>query len=133
MSSLLQQSHEVLVSLQIFEYLIKVVLIDFARKLRHDQCVSRVTISLRRRAIVPSTICKHNDVKRVCQLAALAIPDSLRRQRWIPTSSRGQYTDRRRDGLNQHAERNHQQCKACAGSVDVGLEPRFVWHAEKFR
>ena len=72
-------------------------------------------------------------ISRACQLAALAIPDSLRRQRWIPTSSRGQYTDRRRDGLNQHAERNHQQCKACAGSVDVGLEPRFVWHAEKFR
>ena len=133
MSSLLQKSREVLVSLQIFEYLIKVVLINFVRKLHHDQCVSQVTIRLRRRAIVPSTICKHNDVKRVCQLAALAIPDSLRRQRWIPTSPRGKDTDRRRDGLNQHAERNHQQRQACAGSVDVGLEPRFVWHAEKFR
>ena len=73
-----------------------------------------------------STICKQDDVKRVCQLAALAIPDSLWRQRWIPTSSRGQHTDRRRDGLNQHAERNDQQRKASAGSVDVGLEPRFV-------
>ena len=75
------------------------------------------------------------DVTRrlVKSLAALAIPDSLRRQRWIPTSSRGQYTDRRRDGLNQHAERNHQQRQACAGSVDVGLEPRFVWHAGKFQ
>ena len=133
MYSLLQKSREVLVSLQIFKCLIKVVLINFVRKLHHDQCVSQVTISLRRRAIVPSTICKHNDVKRVCQLAALAIPDSLRRQRWIPTIPRGKETDRRRDGINQQAERNHQQRQTCSGSVDVGLEPRFVWHAEKFR
>ena len=93
----------------------------------------QVTITLRIKPIASSASRKQNDVKRVCQLAALAIPDSLRRQRWIPTSSRGQQTDRRRDGLNQHAERNHQQRQACAGSVDVGLEPRFVWHAGKFQ
>ena len=69
----------------------------------------------------------------VCKLAALAIPDSLRRQRWIPARPRGKDTDRRRDGLNQHAECNDQQRKACAGSVDIGLEPRFVWHAGKLR
>ena len=41
-------------------------------------------------------------------LAALAILDPLRRQRWGLASLRGQHTDRRRDGLNQQAERYDQ-------------------------
>jgi hypothetical protein len=62
-------------------------------------------------------------------LAALAIPDSLGRQRWIPTSSWGQQTDSGGDCLNQQAERNDQQRESCARRMDVGLEPGFICHA----
>ena len=72
------------------------------------------------------------DYVKAPSLASLAISDSFWRHRWIPTSSWGQYTDGGGDGLNQQAERNHQQRKSCAWSVDVGLEPRFVWHAGEF-
>jgi len=70
------------------------------------------------------------DVTRrlVKSLAALAIPDSLRGQRWVPATPGGQHADRRRDGLKQQAKRNDQQGKACAGGVDVGLEPGFLSH-----
>jgi len=70
------------------------------------------------------------DVTRrlVKSLAALAIPDSLRRQRWVPASPGGQHADRWRDGLKQQAKRNDQQGKACARGVDVGLEPGFLSH-----
>ena len=62
-------------------------------------------------------------------LAALAESDPLRRQRWVPTSPGGQQADRCRDGLKQQAKRNDQQSEACAGCVDVGLEPGFMSHA----
>ena len=51
------------------------------------------------------------------------------RKRAIATRPRGHDTDRQRDGLNQHAECNDQQRKACTGRVDVGLEPGFICHA----
>ena len=51
------------------------------------------------------------------------------RKRAIATRPRGHDTDRQRDGLNQHAECNDQQRKACAGLMDVGLEPGFICHA----
>jgi len=64
----------------------------------------------------------------VKSLAALAVPDPLRRQRWVPASPGGQHADRWRDGLEQQAKRNDQQGEACAGGVDVGLEPGFLSH-----
>ena len=44
------------------------------------------------------------------------------------TSSRCQHTDHGRYGLNQQAERDNQQREACAGRVDVGLEPGYLCH-----
>ena len=38
------------------------------------------------------------------------------------------HADRHGDCLSNHADRYHQQRKACAGGVNVGLEPGFVCH-----
>ena len=74
-------------------------------------------------------ICYRNiPASEASQLTALAVSDPLWRQRWIPSISWGQYADRRWNGLHQQAERDDQQRKACAGSMDVGLEPGFICH-----
>ena len=39
------------------------------------------------------------------------------------------HADRHGDCLSNHADHYHQQRKACAGGVDVGLEQGFTSHA----